>query len=58
MAPAPPPPTPLPPLQALITSQYQAIRDEAKRDNAKWGNPGDPDRGYQQLLTEQLPIRK
>jgi hypothetical protein len=37
---------------------YNDIKDEAKRDTAAWNNPGDPDRGYQQLTTEQLPIRK
>ncbi|KAL4425868.1 hypothetical protein ABPG75_009884 [Micractinium tetrahymenae] len=45
-------------LQALVTAMYQQIRDEAKRDAKAWNNPGDPDRGYQQLITEQLPIRK
>ncbi|KAL4445750.1 hypothetical protein ABPG77_008949 [Micractinium sp. CCAP 211/92] len=45
-------------LQSLVTAMYQQIRDEAKRDAKTWGNPGDPDRGYQQLITEQLPIRK
>jgi hypothetical protein len=44
-------------LQAAITEQYTAVRAEAIRDAAKWGNPGDVDRGYQQLITEQLPIR-
>jgi hypothetical protein len=37
---------------------YNDIKAEAKRDAAAWNNPGDPDRGYQQLTTEQLPIRK
>jgi hypothetical protein len=37
---------------------YNEIREEAKRDVAHWGNPGDPDRGYQQLMREQLPIRR
>eukprot|EP00887_Chlorella_sp_A99_P004584 scaffold4.g4584.t1 len=45
-------------LEALATQMYQQIRSEAKRDAAKWGNSGDPDRGYQQLVTEQLPLRK
>jgi hypothetical protein len=45
-------------LQELVTAEYQKIKDEAKKDAEKWGNPGDPDRGYQQLITEQLPIRK
>ena len=34
-------------LQELVTAEYNKVRDEAKRDAAKWGNPGDPDRGYQ-----------
>lgn len=33
-------------LQGLVTAEYTKVRDEAKRDAAKWGNPGDPDRGY------------
>jgi hypothetical protein len=45
-------------LQELVTAEYNKIREEAKKDAEKWGNPGDPDRGYQQLITEQLPIRK
>jgi hypothetical protein len=46
------------PLQGLVTSEYQKVRDEAKRDQAKWNSPWDVDRGYEQLITEQLPIRK
>jgi hypothetical protein len=34
-------------LQDLATAEYTKIKAAAKRDNAKWGNPGDPDRGYQ-----------
>ena len=45
-------------LQSLVTAEYNKIKDEAKRDAAKWGNPGNPDSGYQQLITEQLPTRK
>jgi hypothetical protein len=45
-------------LQQIITEMHNAIRDEAKRDAAKWQNPGDPDRGYQQLVSEQVPIRQ
>ena len=37
---------------------HNEIKGEAKRDAAAWNNPGDPDRGYQQLVTEQLPIRR
>lgn len=35
------------PPQGIVTEMYQQIRDEAKRDAAKWNNPGDVDRGYQ-----------
>lgn len=45
-------------LQDIVTAQYEKIKDEAKKDVAKWGNPGNVDRGYQQLMKEQLPIRK
>ena len=31
----------------MVTEMYNTIRDEAKRDAAKWNNPGDVDRGYQ-----------
>ncbi len=30
----------------MVTEMYQQIREEAKRDTAKWNNPGDVDRGY------------
>lgn len=26
---------------------YEQVKDEAARDNAKWGNPGTPERGYE-----------
>jgi hypothetical protein len=45
-------------LEAMVKEEGAAVRDEAKKDAAKWGNPGDPDRGLEQLLTEQLPARK
>ncbi len=45
-------------LEAMVKEEGAAVRAEAKKDAAKWGNPGDPDRGLQQLLTEQLPTRK
>ncbi|KFM22923.1 hypothetical protein F751_6432 [Auxenochlorella protothecoides] len=45
-------------LEGLVTSFYEQVKEEATRDNAKWGNPGTPLRGYQSLTTEQLPIRK
>lgn len=34
-------------LEALVAAEHQKVREEAKRDIAKWGHPGDPDRGYQ-----------
>lgn len=30
----------------LVTSEYEIIKDEAKRDAKFWGNIGDPERGY------------
>ncbi|GAB4823908.1 hypothetical protein N2152v2_010954 [Parachlorella kessleri] len=45
-------------LEAIVNEMYNTIRNEAKRDAAKWNNPGDVDRGHQQLIQEQLPIRK
>lgn len=41
-----------------MTDEYNKIREEAKRDQALWNSPWDVDRGYEQLMTEQLPIRK
>lgn len=41
------PPTPSCVCQALVTEAYQEVKDEAMRDAQKWGNSGDPDRGYQ-----------
>lgn len=34
-------------LEGLVTSFYEQVKEEATRDNAKWGNPGTPLRGYQ-----------
>lgn len=34
-------------LEGLVTTFYEQVKDEATRDNAKWGNPGTPLRGYQ-----------
>lgn len=33
-------------LQELVTEFYNQVKAEAERDNAKWGNPGTPERGY------------
>eukprot|EP00884_Botryococcus_braunii_P015668 jgi/Botrbrau1/2785/Bobra.0164s0062.1 len=44
-------------LLQIVTDTYNLIRAEAKRDNQKW-NAGDIDMGYEQLMTEQIPIRK
>lgn len=45
-------------MQTLVTEEYRKIRDEAKRDEKQWDSPWDVDRGYKQMMTEQLPIRK
>lgn len=45
-------------LEDMVTAAYEEVKDEAKRDAAKWSNPADVDRGYQQLIEEQLPERK
>jgi len=34
-------------IQELVTAEYKTVREEAKKDAEKWGNPGDPDRGYE-----------
>ena len=44
-------------LAELVNEEYELIRDEAARDTAFWGASGSAERGYQQLLYEQLPIR-
>ncbi|KAK9829605.1 hypothetical protein WJX72_006837 [[Myrmecia] bisecta] len=45
-------------LAQMITNAYNQIgRGPAQQDNAKWGI-NDIDRGYQQLLTDQLPVRQ
>ena len=44
-------------LAELVEEEYQLIREEADRDIAFWGSSGSAERGYQQLLYEQLPIR-
>lgn len=45
-------------LEGLVTAEHELIKEEAVRDVRQWGNPGDPARGYRQLITEQLPIRR
>ena len=44
-------------LEQIITDQYKEIRTSAKIDNSIWKR-GDIDEGYEQLLTEQLPLRR
>ncbi|KAK9806846.1 hypothetical protein WJX72_004789 [[Myrmecia] bisecta] len=45
-------------LAQMITDAYNQIGNgPAQQDNAKWGI-NDINRGYQQLLTDQLPMRK
>lgn len=34
-------------LAGIVTTLHTQIREEAIRDNAKWGNSGNPDTGYQ-----------
>jgi hypothetical protein len=50
------PPAPAIPPQ-IIDETWAAIRDAAARDNAKWAR-GDGTRGYAQLTTEFIPIRR
>lgn len=48
-------------LEKLITEMYNLIREEAIMDNNVWGVTADPtavDRGYRQLMDEQLPTRR
>jgi len=45
-------------LEDMVTAAYEEVKDEAKRDAVKWDNPADIDRGYRQLIEEQLPERK
>ncbi|QDZ17642.1 spore coat protein CotH [Chloropicon primus] len=44
-------------LEQMITEHYKQIRPSAKLDNSIWKR-GDIDEGYEQLLTEQLPLRR
>ena len=44
-------------LEQIITQHYEEIRPSAKVDNTIW-KTGDIDEGYEQLLTEQLPLRR
>lgn len=44
-------------LEQLVTEEYELIKDEAKRDVEFWGSSGSADRGYQQIIAEQIPIR-
>ena len=44
-------------LEEMITDHYRRIRASAKLDNTIWKR-GDIDEGYEQLMTEQLPLRR
>lgn len=44
-------------LEQLVTEEYDLIRDEAARDVDFWGASGSAERGYQQIVAEQIPIR-
>jgi len=44
-------------LEDIITEHYRKIRASAKLDDKIWKR-GDIDEGYEQLLTEQLPLRR
>eukprot|EP01025_Chloroclados_australasicus_P040119 TRINITY_DN4178_c0_g2_i1.p1 TRINITY_DN4178_c0_g2~~TRINITY_DN4178_c0_g2_i1.p1 ORF type:complete len:1028 (-),score=127.01 TRINITY_DN4178_c0_g2_i1:2597-5680(-) len=44
-------------LVEIITTQYNLIRSEAIKDDKRWGT-GKIDRGYKQLLLEQIPTRR
>ena len=44
-------------LKTLATDEYNLIKDEARRDIEFWGSSGDVERGYTQIVAEQIPIR-
>ena len=44
-------------LSELVNEEHQLIQEEAARDIEFWGSSGSAERGYKQLLYEQLPIR-
>jgi hypothetical protein len=44
-------------LNQIIDETWARIKDAAARDNAKWAR-GDGTRGYAQLTTEFIPIRR
>lgn len=44
-------------LEKLVTEEYDLISEEAARDVKFWGASGSADRGYQQIVAEQIPIR-
>jgi len=44
-------------LAEIVTSEYEIIKEEAVRDIDHWGHPGNAERGYTQIVSEQIPIR-
>lgn len=44
-------------LAEIVTSEYEIIKEEAVRDIEHWGHPGNAERGYTQIVSEQIPIR-
>lgn len=44
-------------LEQLVTEEYDLISQEAQRDVEFWGASGSAERGYQQIIAEQIPIR-
>lgn len=44
-------------LKTLATEEYNLIKEEAQRDIEFWGNSGDVERGYTQIVSEQIPLR-
>eukprot|EP00210_Caulerpa_lentillifera_P006730 g6432.t1 len=45
-------------LERIITQYYETIQEDAVKDNKLWQLTDDISKGYEQLITEQLPRRK
>lgn len=45
-------------IQDILKDIWKSIRSDALKDNAKWSVTVDPDKGLEQLLTEQIPKRR
>lgn len=45
-------------LERIITEMYENINVEAEKDNKEWNLTTEVSRGYEQLITEQLPRRR